>query len=255
MSDVEEKLVLSLSGSGDTAILPYLPYLLQDLWELGSIPEDMVRLLRDHGALDASSRVLDLACGKGAAAVAIAKAFGCQVKGIDLMEDFIQDARHRAKEHGVGDRVTFAVADINRAVRDETGYDATILGAVGDVLGDPSETLSLLRETVRPGGLILIDDGYCEDHDEDPVYHTRSQWLAWIRDSGLAILEEAETDLQELIQIDRFNQAHIEQRADELIETYPDDAELFHEYVRRQQEECDDIEQRVTSVVWVLQRR
>jgi hypothetical protein len=36
MSNVEEKLARSLTGES-TAIIPYLPYLFQDLWELGAM--------------------------------------------------------------------------------------------------------------------------------------------------------------------------------------------------------------------------
>jgi len=40
MSTVEEKLAKSLTAES-VELIPYLPYLLQDLWELGSSPPDM----------------------------------------------------------------------------------------------------------------------------------------------------------------------------------------------------------------------
>ena len=44
MSDVEEKLAKSLTAES-VELIPYLPYLLQDLWELGSSPKDMIHLI------------------------------------------------------------------------------------------------------------------------------------------------------------------------------------------------------------------
>lgn len=41
MSNVEEKLAKSLTAES-TELIPYLPYLLQDLWELGSSPKDII---------------------------------------------------------------------------------------------------------------------------------------------------------------------------------------------------------------------
>jgi len=45
MGEVEEKLAKSLTGE-TTELIPYLPYLLQDLWELGSDPKEIIGLIR-----------------------------------------------------------------------------------------------------------------------------------------------------------------------------------------------------------------
>ena len=65
MSDVEEKLAKS-STAESVELIPYLPYLLQDLWELGSSPKDMVHLISKNIIISEKTKVLDLACGKGA---------------------------------------------------------------------------------------------------------------------------------------------------------------------------------------------
>ena len=129
MSQVEEKLALSLTAE-TTALLPFLPYLLQDLWALGSAPKDIIQLLSDHVRVLAKSRVLELACGKGAVAVHVTKTFGCQVKGIDLIPEFIEYARQKAVEYGVAQNCEFVAADINEAIGSEYGYDIVMMLAV-----------------------------------------------------------------------------------------------------------------------------
>jgi 2-polyprenyl-3-methyl-5-hydroxy-6-metoxy-1,4-benzoquinol methylase len=83
MSDKTQKLI-SDSLETDQQLLPYMPYLLQDLWALGSSVEDILKAV-DSLPLSSDSRVLDLGCGKGAVSVLIASRFKCRVTGIDAM--------------------------------------------------------------------------------------------------------------------------------------------------------------------------
>ncbi|HNT04445.1 MAG TPA: class I SAM-dependent methyltransferase, partial [Bacillota bacterium] len=82
MGEVEEKLAKSLTGE-TTELIPYLPYLLQDLWELGSDPKEIIKLIRKNIRKVKDLKILDLACGKGAVSVKLAKELGCHVQGID----------------------------------------------------------------------------------------------------------------------------------------------------------------------------
>ncbi|HGL5504371.1 SAM-dependent methyltransferase [Clostridioides difficile] len=94
---VKEKLAESLTSD----ILPYLPYLLQDFWELGSSPEQMLQLFRKHIPFNEDTKVLDLACGKGAVSVKLAKELNIHIKGVDLIPEFIDYARRKAIEYKV----------------------------------------------------------------------------------------------------------------------------------------------------------
>ena len=140
MSNVEEKLAKSLTAES-TELIPYLPYLLQDLWELGSSPIDIIDMIQKYIQVSEKTKVLDLACGKGAVSVQVAEAFGCRVKGIDIIPKFIDYANIKAQEYSVDNLCEFKVGDINEAVKVEKDYDIVILGAVGDVLGNPDETI------------------------------------------------------------------------------------------------------------------
>jgi len=87
----EQELAASLTAES-TDLLPYLPYLLQDIYELGSSPADIEVLLRENTDFGPWFRVLDLACGKGAVSIHLAAKFGCSVKGVDFMQTFVNDA-------------------------------------------------------------------------------------------------------------------------------------------------------------------
>lgn len=143
--NVEEKLAKSLTAES-VELIPYLPYLLQDLWELGASPKDITEMITKHIPVSKETKVLDLACGKGAVSVYLAKELGCMVKGIDIIPEFIEFAIQKAQEYGVEELCEFLVGDITEMIKTEKDYDIVILGAVGDVLGNPEETISLLKK-------------------------------------------------------------------------------------------------------------
>jgi 2-polyprenyl-3-methyl-5-hydroxy-6-metoxy-1,4-benzoquinol methylase len=251
MSAVEEKLAASLTAS-TTELVPYLPYLLQDLWEMGSSPTDILELIAGNTVVSAKTRVLDLGCGKGAVSIRLAQELGCSVKGIDLMPEFIAYARSKAQEYGVEAQCRFEVGDINESVKYERAYDIVILGAVGDVLGDSLETILKLSATVRPGGYIFIDDAYGAD-GSDVRYHSRDQWLGVFAAARVRLVAEKIVDPRDVVATNTFTQDHITKRADELAAMHPEKARMFEEYVKCQQAECDELENEMTGVTLLLQ--
>jgi SAM-dependent methyltransferase len=256
LRDVE--LAHSLSAS-TIELLPYLPYILQDYWELGSDPEVMAQLIKKHVNLSDSTHILDLACGKGAVSVKVADRLRVKVKGIDITPAFIEYAGQKAKEYGVENLCEFVIGDINEAVKTERDHDCVILGAVGPgVLGGPAETLKKLKSTVKPGGYVLIEEGFIPDeagrenirHNKE-VHLTEQQWMDLFSEAGLELVETAsgfgEGDLDSV-----SGMAAITARANELIEKHPDKKAIIDEYVCGQQNEYDDIDDGLICVTWVL---
>lgn len=251
MSNVEEKLVKSLTG-GTTAIIPYLPYLLQDLWEMGSSPKEINDLISTHIPVNEKTRILDLACGKAAVSIHLAKAFGCQVKGIDIVPEFIAYAVKKANVYGVDSLCQFEVQDINKSVENERGYDIVVLAAIGDVLGNILETITKLKGTVHKNGYLLIDDAF-SNQDGHKTYFSQEQWLSAFRDAGVRLIAEKTIDDQTMESVNQYNQTYIVKRAHELQKLHPDQADLFADYIQRQQAECEQLQNDVTGVIWLLQ--
>jgi 2-polyprenyl-3-methyl-5-hydroxy-6-metoxy-1,4-benzoquinol methylase len=157
-NSVETSVVLALDGT-DSGLFPYLPYILQDLWELGASPEVVLDLVRRHSINQSNLKVLDLGCGKGAVLINLAKEINCQCHGIDAVKEFIDEAKNKAKEFNVEEYCSFERDDIRVRIRDLRGYDIVILGAIGPVLGDYYSTLTKVSKCIEEAGLIIIDDG------------------------------------------------------------------------------------------------
>ena len=251
MQTVEEKLAKSLTAES-VELIPHLPYLLQDLWELGSSPKDMLDMITRHIHVSDQTRVLDLACGKGAVSIKLAQELGCRVKGIDIIPEFIKYANNKAKEYGVEKLCEFATGDINESVKSEKDYDIVILGSVGDVLGTPEETIGMLKKTIKSEGYILIDDGYGKE-GSNVDYYTKDEWTAIFKKSKVRLLEDKIIDSDELADINRDQQGFIVKRANELKKTYPEKAFLFEGYINSQQAECDELENEMMCVTMLLQ--
>lgn len=260
----ETKEVLAVSLSAETTeILSFLPYLLQDFWELGSDPEVMVRLIKAHAQISPETRVLDLACGKGAVAVKAAEKLRIKVKGIDILPEFISYANQKAIEYNVADLCEFAVSDINESVCSEEGYDIVIYGAAGIVLGKPAEMLRKLKRVIKPGGYILIDEGFLPDNiKQNDVKSSsyellsESQWSALFEEEGLELIEtdsDKDTDIPASGDSDT-GMEFITARANELILKHPEKRELFEGYVQNQQNEYDDIDNTIKCVTWMLRK-
>lgn len=258
-NQVEQKLAGSLTAE-TTELIPYLPYLLQDIWELGSSPRDMVRLIKNNIDICGETKVIDLGCGKGAVSIALCRELGIRVCGIDLLPDFIREAKAKALEEGVSHLCEFQVQDINESVKSRQDYDIAILGAVGDVLGNPAETLAKLKQVVRRGGYILIEEAYLVGDPDDVRYQNYdylplNRWEALFRELGFVkIMGLTAEDTSELKEVNDYNNRMIKQRAEELMKKHPEKRAIFEGYVTSQEMECDDLYDVINGITWLLRR-
>ena len=237
-------------------LVPYLPYLLQDLWELGSSPTVMTEMLRQWAKTTEASRILDLACGKGAVAVRLAAAFPARVSGVDILPEFIEFARGKSVEYGVEGRCEFFVGDARNAAACCRGFDVVIWGAAGGVLGGYPQTLRCLRDTIDSGGLILLDDALRREavttSGVAQAFPSRDEWLDLFRDAGLEMLDRSSGD--EDNDNDRNNR-QIAMRAEELKVLHREKSALFDGYVQSQLDECTALGSCIEGVTWLLRKR
>ena len=109
--------------------------------------------------LESGARMLDLGSGSGEMLCTWARDHGVNGTGIDMSRLFTEQAKLRAVELGVADRVQFIHGDAAGYVADEKVDVAACVGATW-IGGRVAGTIELLARSLRPGGIILIGEPY-----------------------------------------------------------------------------------------------
>jgi len=245
--------MLAYSLEIEEALLPLLPELLEDFWALGANVETIVAAVADLN-LPPTSRVVDLGCGKGAVSISLARRLNFQVLGIDLFEPFVDEARERAIQEGVDHLCEFQHGNIVSLANKIEPSDVAVFAALGDTLGKRSETMRILRHYVRPGGYIIIDDGYQRRADAPVIpgfegAAMRDVALAgWTGEGDVLVAEHIVTGAEE-------GQAElIAHRAESVANVHPQLADRIRKFAREQAEEYEYLEQEFVSATWVFRR-
>jgi ribosomal protein L11 methyltransferase len=110
------------------------------------------------------TRALDMGCGSGVLAIAIAKLWACPVTAVDLDAQAVRAARENVEANGVGGLVRVQLGEGFRG--DALGRDAVFDLIVENILAGPARVLA--RDLVRhlaPGAVAVLS-GLLADQDQ-----------------------------------------------------------------------------------------
>jgi 2-polyprenyl-3-methyl-5-hydroxy-6-metoxy-1,4-benzoquinol methylase len=119
--------------------------------------------------LEAGGTIADIGCGHGSSSVLMAQTFpNSRVFGYDIHGPSIDDACCKAAEAGV-DNIVFKQADAS-GIPSNGGYDlACIFDALHD-MGDPVGVARRIRESLAPGGTLMVVEPLAGDKTEDNLH-------------------------------------------------------------------------------------
>src|SRR6185295_6686030 len=111
----------------------------------------------DMASLGPADRALDFGCGPGELLVRLAERTGCGGLGVDLAAGQIEEARRRAATRAPQAGLEFLAADAG-TVDGEFALSACV--GSSHALGGLDAALARLTQLTRPGGHVLLGDGF-----------------------------------------------------------------------------------------------
>ncbi|MFB3922537.1 MAG: class I SAM-dependent methyltransferase [Terriglobia bacterium] len=159
------------------------------------VRKDIVLDLVNQLDLPSGSRVLDVGCGAGFFAVALAQR-GFAVHAVDAVPAMVEQTRRLAKTANVHQRVQAGLGDIQRLNFPDRKFDAALAIGVIPWVDDPNSALRELSRVIRPGGHIIlaVDNSWSLTNILDPLcFPGLRGWRRKIRDrlESWGILEGA----------------------------------------------------------------
>jgi 2-polyprenyl-3-methyl-5-hydroxy-6-metoxy-1,4-benzoquinol methylase len=112
-------------------------------------------------ALSGTESVLDLGCGTGIVARALAKRLGSKgsITAIDISPNLVDVGRQLAREEGVAERIDFSTGDAHQLGLLSESFDVVVMHTLVIHVVDPATVLAEARRLLRPGGRLVVFDG------------------------------------------------------------------------------------------------
>lgn len=234
----KEEFGKSLS-TNDHEIFKYLPYLLQDLWELGGRPDIQLSLIKTLNLRDI--KILDLGCGKGSSLIKILKYQTGKGVGVDIVEEFVGEAKNKSIEWEIDDRIVFRAEDLVKTLKTEKNYDIVLYGIDSNILGTIEECFRSLKPVLNKGGYVIAETIYPKTEMDDSII-SQKEFQRQVQKAGFVLLEEKFWGIEDVKSMNQEYTAKIVTRAQELIAKYPWKKVMFEQYVNSQIEECKELE-------------
>ena len=232
--------------------LPYIPEVFADLASLGSSPRQVTTWLAALN-LGPRHRVLDLACGKGAVSVALARRFACRVTAVDAFPPFIEAATALAARQRVAHLCQFHIADVRKPLPKPQRFDAALMLGLFDL----ETAAAILRPQVRPGGHYLLDDAISLDPhpaaDDAPLTRAEARFL--LEETGDRVVRELVFTPARVRQIESRLFAAMQRRITAITRRDPSARKPLAELLRRQRAAAADLVGPVRPALWLVRKR
>ncbi len=239
----------------DKEMEKYIPFVLQDLWELGSIPEYIYQLIDNNIDTKKIKKIMDFGCGKGAVLSYLAKRMEFQGFGIDIVPEFIEFANQHSIENSVNDRLNFSIGDILEYIGRNEKYDMVIYGYDSGLLGDVYNTISQLQNSISDSGYLILEIAFTLDQKERiEGLPAKKELLEQLDKSVLKTIDKIFWDTNKIRTINNQNNNYINKRIQELKKTYPEQTQIFERYISNQMDECKLIENEMICSTWLMSK-
>ncbi|MDM8514808.1 methyltransferase domain-containing protein [Desulfobacterales bacterium HSG16] len=150
------------------------------------------RELAELAGLKPGMKVLDLGCGVGGPARTLAAEYGCNVTGVDIIEEYIHTAKMLTDRVGVNDKTTFLHRDMMEYPFENETFDAVWTLHTTMNIENKAELFKNIRRALKPEGIFILYE-ICSGSVSPPVYP-----VPWASDASINFIVDGE-ELQKLL--------------------------------------------------------
>ena len=121
----------------------------------GVVPAEAIQELTQELRLTPGSTLLDLACGRGAYGLVVAKQAGTPLVGVDFSEQALTEAREQAARMGV-DNASFRRGELTATGLPDASVDGVLCTDAIQFPDEPAVAYAEIRRVLKPGGRVAL---------------------------------------------------------------------------------------------------
>lgn len=142
--------------------------------------------LAERAGISPASRVLDLGCGIGGPARALAHHFDCTVVGVDLTEEFCDVGRILTELTGLNDLITIHHGSALEIPADDNAFDVVWIQHLSMNIESKESLAAEVARVTRPGGTLALHEVAAGSHElvHYPVPWASSSELNFLLPAG-----------------------------------------------------------------------
>jgi SAM-dependent methyltransferase len=125
--------------------------------------EELTAHLGKKLGISKGHKVLDVACGSGTSAIALAKEFDCKVVGVDLSQKNLDLAQKKAQDMGIDNLIEFKCSDAEKIDLPDGTFDFVICECALCTFPDMKTAVSEMHRVLKEGGKVGITDVIIEN--------------------------------------------------------------------------------------------
>jgi ubiquinone/menaquinone biosynthesis C-methylase UbiE len=137
------------------------------------IDAEIIALIRDAVRVGPGSRVLDVACGPGLVALALAES-ARHVTGLDLTPAMLDKARELQQKRGLAN-LSWDLGRADHLPYPDGSFDAVVTRFSFHHLTEPATALAEMVRVCRPGGRLVVCDVYTTTPEQAAEYDRLEQ--------------------------------------------------------------------------------
>lgn len=134
-------------------------------------------------AVGPGQTVVDVASGRGASALQLARETGCEVVGVELSAESAAAAARVAEEAGLAGRVRFLVGDAEALPLGDASADGALCECAFCAFPDKEAAARELARVLRPGARLALADVTAQRERLPPELTTLEAWIACLADA------------------------------------------------------------------------